>query len=159
MEHAGAEYMGELLINDAAFCREIYEVLLRHCGKTIQEIGDIDLIGREAEHSTRGSTPMLLRYHPLMSYRGLPNWPPTWTWVDGREDKHPKGEVGILRAVLRSKDRINRCFMLIFHEESSYMGCLLFDDEIFGRQIAKLLQAHCNRLVAELGCIDLSHTL
>jgi len=43
MDHAGAEYMGELFISDAAFCSEIYEVLLRHCGKTIQEIGDIDL--------------------------------------------------------------------------------------------------------------------
>ena len=52
-------------------------------------------------------------------------------WIEGREDKHPKGEVGILRAVLRSKDRINRCFLLMFNEESSYMGCLLFDDESF----------------------------
>jgi hypothetical protein len=43
MEHAGAEYMGELVISDAAFCLEIYAVLLRHCGKTIQEIGDMDL--------------------------------------------------------------------------------------------------------------------
>jgi hypothetical protein len=43
MDHAGAEYMGELFISDAAFCSEFYEVLLRHCGKTIQEIGDIDL--------------------------------------------------------------------------------------------------------------------
>jgi hypothetical protein len=43
MEHAGAEYMGTLFVSDAAFCLEIYPVLLRHCGKTIQEIGDIDL--------------------------------------------------------------------------------------------------------------------
>ena len=45
------------------------------------------------------------------------------------------------------------------NEESSYMGCLLFDDEIFCLQIAKLLQAHCNRLIAEIGSIDLAHTL
>jgi hypothetical protein len=151
--------MGELLISDAAFCSEIYEVLLRHCGKTIQEIGDIDLNGREAEHSTRRSIPMLLRHHPLMLYRGVPNWPPTWMWIkDGREDKHPKGEVGILRSVLVSKDRINRCFMLIFHEESSYMGCLLFDDETFCPHIAKLLQAHSNRRVADIGSLDVSGT-
>ena len=31
------------------------------------------------------------------------------------------------------------------------MGCLLFDDDDFCRQIAKLLQAHCNRLIAEIG--------
>jgi hypothetical protein len=43
MEHAGAEYMGTLFVSDAAFCLEIYAVLLRHCNKTIQEIGDIHL--------------------------------------------------------------------------------------------------------------------
>ena len=42
MEHAGAEYMGDF-VSDAAFCLEIYAVLLRNCGKTLQEIGDIDL--------------------------------------------------------------------------------------------------------------------
>ena len=45
MEHAGAEYMGTLFITDDAFCLDIHAVLLRHCGKTIQEIGDIDLSG------------------------------------------------------------------------------------------------------------------
>jgi hypothetical protein len=43
MEHAGAEYMGDLVIRDAAFCMQIYEFLLLHRGKTIQEIGDIDI--------------------------------------------------------------------------------------------------------------------
>ena len=83
MKHAGAEYMGELLISDAAFCSEIYEVLLRHCGKTIQEIGEIDLVEREPEHSTPKIHTTVLRHHPLMSYHGVPNWPPTWTWIDG----------------------------------------------------------------------------
>ena len=57
---------------------------------------------------------MLLRDHPSMSYRGMPNWPPTWTWLDGPEDKHPKGEVGNLRSVLLPKtDRANKCFLTI----------------------------------------------
>jgi hypothetical protein len=43
MEHAGAEYMGMLFVSDADFCLEMYAVLLRHCGNTIQEIGDINL--------------------------------------------------------------------------------------------------------------------
>jgi len=51
MEHAGAEYMGELFMSDAAFCSEIYKVLVRHCSKTIQDIGDIDL------SDTRGHAP------------------------------------------------------------------------------------------------------
>src|SRR5262249_30703116 len=60
---------------------------------------------------------MLLRDHPLMSYRGIRNWPPAWTWIDGREDKHPKGEIGILRTVLFSKRQpANRCVLLIFYQ-------------------------------------------
>jgi hypothetical protein len=31
------------LLDDPAFCREIFEVLIHNLGKTIREIGDIDL--------------------------------------------------------------------------------------------------------------------
>ena len=43
MEHADAEYMGDLLVSDEACCTQICEMLLGHCGKTIQEIGNIHL--------------------------------------------------------------------------------------------------------------------
>jgi hypothetical protein len=43
MEHCGAEYEGALLLNDSAFSREIFRLLVRSSGKTIREIGDIDL--------------------------------------------------------------------------------------------------------------------
>jgi hypothetical protein len=43
MEHGGAAYVGTLFLNDAIFCREIFEVLLRNVGKTILQIGEIDL--------------------------------------------------------------------------------------------------------------------
>jgi hypothetical protein len=102
---------------------------------------------------------MLLRDHPLVSYKGVPSWPPRWIWIDGPEDKRPKGEFGILKTVLLSKHWVNRCFLLIFHEESSYMGCLLFDDYVFCGQITKLLEAHCNRRIVDIGSLDLSHTL
>jgi hypothetical protein len=103
---------------------------------------------------------MKLRTHPLMSYRGVPNWPPTWVWIDGPEESRPKGEIGILRSVLLSKlQPANRCFLLIFHEDSSYLGCLLFDNEIFCRQITKLLQSYCNHSIAEIGSLNISHTL
>jgi hypothetical protein len=45
------------------------------------------------------------------------------------------------------------------HEESSYLGCLLFDDTGFCDQIAKLLQGYCNRSIAEIGSLDLSYIL
>jgi hypothetical protein len=43
MEHCGAEYIGAVLLNDPVFSREIFRLLVRSFGKTIREIGDIDL--------------------------------------------------------------------------------------------------------------------
>jgi hypothetical protein len=92
---------------------------------------------------------MLLRDHPLMRYHGIPNWPPAWSWIDGLENKHPQGEVGILKAIQLSN---------VQPEKSSYMGCLLFNDAAFCQHIAELLQSCCNRPIAEIGGLDLSHT-
>jgi PPK2 family polyphosphate:nucleotide phosphotransferase len=82
---------------------------------------------------------MLFRDHPLMSYRGVPNWPPVWTWTGGLENGHPRGEIGILKEVLLSKVKPATQFLYIDHEGSSYIGCLLFDDHAFCRHIAELM--------------------
>jgi hypothetical protein len=42
---------------------------------------------------------MALRDHPLLTYRGVPSWPPTWTWTGGSDNKHPEGEIGIMKDV------------------------------------------------------------
>jgi hypothetical protein len=103
---------------------------------------------------------MLLRDHPLMSRYGVPNRPPVWTWVDGLENKFPKGEVGILKWVgLSGLQPPDRCYLYIEHEGSTYLGCLLFDDHAFCRYVAKLLESYGNRPIAEIGSIDLAHTL
>jgi hypothetical protein len=52
-----------------------------------------------------------------------------------------------------------RCFLKIEYEGSTYTGCLLFDDEFICAQITKILQGYLNRPVAEIGSLDLSHTL
>jgi hypothetical protein len=102
---------------------------------------------------------MLLRDHPLMTYRRRPNWPPVWLCTDGY-DQDPKGEVGTLKAILRSdRQPPNRCFLLISHEDSEYLGCLLFNDQAFCRQVMELLKAHRNRSIAEIGSLDASYTL
>ena len=94
-----------------------------------------------------------------MVYRGCRNWPPVWSCTDGR-NQHPKGEVGTLKAVFRSETQPpSRFFLLISHEESEYLGCLLFNGEAFCRQVMELLKAHCNRSIAEIGCLDVFHTL
>ena len=38
-----SHYMGSLLFDDRVFCLHIYQVLINHCGKCMQEIGSIDL--------------------------------------------------------------------------------------------------------------------
>ena len=94
-----------------------------------------------------------------MVYRGCRNWPPVWSCTDGR-NQHPKGEVGTLKAVFRSETQPpSRFFLLISYEGSEYLGCLLFNDEAFCRQVMELLKAHCNRSIAEIGGLDVFHTL
>ena len=103
--------------------------------------------------------PMLLRDHPLMMYRGCSNWPPVWSCTDGHNQR-PKGEVGTLKEILRTDTQPpNRCFLLISHQGSAYLGCLLFDDPAFCKQITQLLRSCCNRPISEIGSLDLSHTL
>ena len=43
MEHGGAEYVGCLLFRDHAVCQRLYELLLRHQGRSLEEIGAIDV--------------------------------------------------------------------------------------------------------------------
>jgi hypothetical protein len=102
---------------------------------------------------------MLLRDHPLMSYTGIPNWPPSWTLIEGRGNKNPKGEIGTLRAVLVSGTRPSRCLLLISYEDSFYKGCLRFNDDVFFKHIVELLQSCSNRAIADIGSIDLTHLL
>jgi hypothetical protein len=103
---------------------------------------------------------MLLRDHPLMSRYRVRNWPPVWTWVDGQENKFPRGEVGVLKWVgLSGIQPPDRCYLYIEHEGSTYLGCLLFDDPAFCCYVAKLLDSYRNHPIAEVGNLDLSHTL
>jgi hypothetical protein len=101
---------------------------------------------------------MLFREHPLMSYRGVPSWPPNWIWTDGLEAKCPKGEIGVLRRLVESTIQpSNRCFLFIDYEESSYIGDLTVDEQTFCAQLVRFLQPHCyNRPIAEIGGLDLS---
>jgi len=43
MEYQGGEYVGCLLLDDASICRQIGEILSGLCGKTLKEVGAIDL--------------------------------------------------------------------------------------------------------------------
>ena len=70
------------------------------------------------------------------------------------------GEVGILEEVTLSDIRpLDRCFLYIVHEGSTYLGCLLIDNEAFCSQIANLLRCYYNHPIAEIGSLDLTYTL
>jgi len=85
---------------------------------------------------------MKLRTHPLMSYRGVSNWPSAWVGTNERH-KPLRGERGILQDVVPSQtENASRFFLVIEDEGSQYVGCLLFQDLSFCRQIYKLMIAH-----------------
>jgi hypothetical protein len=94
-----------------------------------------------------------------MRYRGVPSWPPIWIWTHGLEDKSPKGEVGVLRRVIKFHVQpSNRCFLFIDHEESPYGGVLMVDNHDLCTKIVRFLQARYNRSIAEIGGLDLAYT-
>jgi hypothetical protein len=102
---------------------------------------------------------MLLRDHPLMTFKGVRSWPPVWIWTGGAKNKRPRGEVGTLQEVLLSNmNPTERCFLYISHEGSSYIGSLLIEDKAFCSQVVKLLRNSCNRSIAAIGSMDLAHT-
>jgi hypothetical protein len=81
--------------------------------------------------------------------------------MDRRDGKQETtGEVGILDEVVVSNIRpLDRCYLYIEHQGSTYLGCLLIDDEMFCSQVATLLRCHCNHAIVEIGNLDLVHTL
>src|SRR5918995_1654865 len=100
---------------------------------------------------------MKLRDHPLISYREVPCWPPTWLWRGGQNLPCPYGEVGILKEVtLSTIEPCSMCFLIMEHEGAEYMGVLKFGDSLSCRAIHAVLQRHCNRPIREVGDIDLS---
>jgi hypothetical protein len=43
IEFQTRRYMGSLLFQDAVFCRQLHDLLQQHLGRSIKEIGDLDL--------------------------------------------------------------------------------------------------------------------
>jgi len=104
---------------------------------------------------------MKLRDHPLMSYRGVRNWPPVWVGIAGEKRRRPSGEIGILREVRYGRDPLgrSRLHLLITHKQSPYLGTLLFDDRAFCLQIYQVLTNNCRKSIHQIGAIDLSYTV
>ena len=102
---------------------------------------------------------MELRDHPLVSYRGLPSWPPTWSPAKPRTDLKPlRGELGRLSYTLAGA-KPDRFFLVIEHEGQPYVGCLFVNDDVFCAQLIAVLQNHAGLAIKEIGDLDLSGSL
>ena len=103
---------------------------------------------------------MNLRDHPLLSHRGIRSWPPVWHCLGDGKDRHPKGEVGILKEVkVPATSPLNRCFLVIEYLGTPYMGCLLSEDASFSIFLARFLSDHYNQSIESIGGLDVSHVL
>jgi hypothetical protein len=74
-------------------------------------------------------------------------------------NERPRGEIGILIHVMPSVLEAKKLFLTIHHNESEYMGCLLFEDAAFSHQIYSLLRRFYYHPIEEIGSVDLSYTL
>ena len=103
---------------------------------------------------------MKLRDHPLMSYRGVRNWPPVWTIITANISvSDPRGELGVLKYVHSNSLMSGKCFLVIDFNEKVYIGSLIFKDHAFCDQISRLLRDQVGRPIKEIGDIDVSHLL
>jgi hypothetical protein len=75
---------------------------------------------------------MQLRDHPLMSHRGVRNWPPRWV-ITQSDDKPMSGEVGIFENALDPPD--NKLIIVMKLDDQKYTATLMFDDATFCIQI------------------------
>ena len=104
---------------------------------------------------------MELRGHPLMSYRGVSNWPPVWArWTASTDHKTVHGEIGVLKEVIYApSDIFCRCHLIIEHRKELYVAALLFDDAAFCRLLVKALRKRLGWRVKAIGDLDLSWAL
>ena len=101
-----------------------------------------------------------LRDHPLMSYRGISNWPPVWTQTGTDSVITVTGEVGVLLYVHSNSLVSNKCFLFVYHSSGeAYIGTLIFDNLRFCKQITEILQGQLKRSIRDIGDLNLSHTL
>jgi len=99
---------------------------------------------------------MKLKDHPLMSYRGVRNWPPVWTLRRNGSVKTLMGEAGVLKYVHSNTEMSNKCFLVIDFQSKTYVGSILCRDHSFCTQISDLLRDHIGRPIKEIGDLDLS---
>ena len=100
---------------------------------------------------------MQLRDHPLMTYRGVANWPPVWV-TNTDPPKKLLGEVGVLTGITADPST-RKCFLHIEYENEGYVGALLFEDAMFCWLLCRIISNQIGRGIKEIGDFDLSFAL
>jgi len=91
-----------------------------------------------------------------MSFHGVSNWPPVWVHSRSDGQMQVNGEFGVLKYVHASNRLSNKCYLVIEHENTQYVGCLIFNDAGFCYQVANMLRTHLGHSIKEIGDLDLS---
>jgi hypothetical protein len=91
-----------------------------------------------------------------MSHRGVPSWPPVWTRSRTHGAKIVTGEIGVLTYVYSNRRVSNKCFLVIDHEQETYVGSLVCRDRSVCAEIADFLRHHIGTGLREIGDMDLS---
>ena len=91
---------------------------------------------------------MKLRDHPLMSYGGLPSWPPLLLRMD-------EPEIGTLTHVRIDELSDCRIILRIYDGKTEYLGYLMFDDDEFCLRVYDLLKRHVGKPVKDIGDIEI----
>ena len=73
--------------------------------------------------------------------------------------KKLRGEIGILKHVIKHDAMLNKGFLVMEHEGERWMGCLIIDDHAFCEQISDLLRTQLGRSIKEIGDLDLIFTM
>ena len=103
---------------------------------------------------------MHLRDNPFIRFHGVPTWPPIWSsTAEANRGNVIKGEVGVLKQCSTHEVVKNICFLFIECEGKSYVGALVVDDASLCQQLSYILKQNIGRPIAEIGALDLSHTL
>src|SRR5262245_3719142 len=103
---------------------------------------------------------MQLRDNPFIRFHGVPTWPPIWTnTTEAHRGTTINGEVGILKGCSMNKLVKNMCFLSIEFEGEPYAGALVLDDAVLCHQICYILQQNIGCSIADIGALDMSHTL
>jgi hypothetical protein len=93
-----------------------------------------------------------------MNDRGVPSWPPVWT-RSTYGAKRVTGEIGVLTYVYANRRVANKCFLVIDHEQETYVGSLVCANPSTCAEITDFLLRHIGRPLKDIGDMDLSATV